>query len=117
MTVERQQELGDAIAWLRLRVGLAQREVAADADCSRVFLQKIESGERFPSAETLDAILAALDASRLELEGLLQARPWADAPNWEREPRRRAATVLAYERSRGKGTWSDPVKKPRRRRR
>lgn len=113
--LERQAGLGDAIAWLRLRGGWTQQELAESAWISRIFLQKIEGGDRSPSAAALERLLRAVGSDRAEIGELMIEKPWEDDPNWEKNPRRRASTVLAYERSRrGQGTWSDPVKRGRR---
>lgn len=113
--LERQAGLGDAIAWLRLRGGWTQQELAESAWLSRIFLQKIEGGDRFPSDAALERLLRAVGSNRAEIGELMIEKPWDTDPNWEKKPRRRAATVLAYERSRrGQTTWSDPVKKRKR---
>jgi transcriptional regulator with XRE-family HTH domain len=109
----RRPQLGDALAWLRDRARLTQRAAAEDAGVSRIYLQKLEGGERAPSLETLDTILAALGSDRDELEGLLASRPWASAP---RRPAVRSRVrarpeeyVRAAEAALAPAQWSSPI--------
>jgi transcriptional regulator with XRE-family HTH domain len=109
----RRPELGDALAWLRDRARLTQRAAAEDAGVSRIYLQKLEGGERAPSLETLDTILAALGSDRDELEGLLASRPWAASP---RRPAVRSRVrarpeeyVRAAEAALAPAQWSSPI--------
>ncbi len=111
--VYRRPELGDALAWLRDRARLTQRAAAEAAGLSRIYLQKLEGGERSPSAEKLDALLVALGSGRDELEGLLASRPWAAAPPRptvrSRAPARPEEFVRAAEAAFAAGPWSSPV--------
>lgn len=109
----RRPELGDALAWLRDRARLTQRAAAAAGGVSRIYLQKLEAGERAPSLDTLDALLAALGSNRDELEGLLAARPWAARPPRppvrSRAPARPEEYVRAAEQALAAGAWSTPI--------
>src|SRR5918911_3113472 len=78
--VYRSPALGEALAWLRDRARLTQRAAAEAAGVSRIYLQKLEAGERSPSLDKLDPLLAALGSDRGELEALLASRPWRNAP-------------------------------------
>jgi transcriptional regulator with XRE-family HTH domain len=111
--VYRREGLGDALAWLRDRARLTQRAAAQAAGLSRIYLQKLEGGERSPSSARLDALLAALGSNRDELEGLLAARPWAAAPTRaavrSRAPARPQEYVRAAEAALASAPWSSPV--------
>jgi transcriptional regulator with XRE-family HTH domain len=111
--VYRRPELGDALAWLRDRARLTQRAAAAAAGLSRIYLQKLEAGERAPSLDKLDALLGALGSDRDELEGLLAARPWLAAPRRppvrSRAPARPEEYVRAAESALASGSWSSPI--------
>lgn len=109
----RRPGLGEAVAWLRDRARLTQRAAAEAAGLSRIYLQKIEAGERFPSPGRLDALLGALGSNRDELEALLAARPWAAAPA-RRVVRSRARAkpeefVRAGEAVLAGAPWSSPI--------
>jgi transcriptional regulator with XRE-family HTH domain len=111
--VYRRPELGEALAWLRDRARLTQRAAAEAAGLSRIYLQKLEAGERSPTLDTLDALLETLGSERDELEALLAARPWAAAPP-RRAVRSRARArpeeyVRAAEAALGSTQWSSPV--------
>ncbi len=109
----RRPGLGQALAWLRDRARLTQRAAAAEAGLSRIYLQKLEAGERAPSPAKLDDLLRALGSSREELEGLLSARPWAAAPPRRRvrsrAPARPEEYLRAAEAALAAGPWSSPV--------
>ena len=109
----RRPGLGQALAWLRDRARLTQREAAAGAGLSRIYLQKLEAGERAPSPAKLDDLLGALGSNREELEGLLSARPWTAAPQPKavrsRAPARPEEYVRAAEAAFAGGPWSSPV--------
>jgi transcriptional regulator with XRE-family HTH domain len=109
----RRPGLGEALAWLRDRARLTQRAAAAEAGLSRIYLQKLEGGERAPSPEKLDDLLRALGSDRAELEGLLEAQPWAAAPPRRavrsRAPARPEEYVRAAEAALAGGTWSSRV--------
>ena len=111
--VYRRPELGEALAWLRDRARLTQRAAAEAAGLSRIYLQKLEAGERSPALDTLDALLETLGSGREELEGLLAARPWVAAPARRavrsRAPATPAAYVAAAEAALGAAPWSSPV--------
>jgi transcriptional regulator with XRE-family HTH domain len=111
--VYRRPELGEALAWLRDRARLTQRGAAEAARMSRIYLQKLEGGERSPSIDKLDALLAALGSSRDELEALLAARPWANAPPRQavraRVRARPEAYVQAAEAALAPAMWSSPI--------
>jgi transcriptional regulator with XRE-family HTH domain len=111
--IYRRPELGDALAWLRDRARLTQRAASAAAGVSRIYLQKLEAGERAPSLDKLDDLLGALGSDRDELEGLLAARPWTAAPRRppvrSRAPARPEEYVLAAEAALASGSWSSPV--------
>jgi transcriptional regulator with XRE-family HTH domain len=111
--VYRHAELGEALAWLRDRARLTQAAAAQSAGVSRIYLQKLEAGERSPSVEKLDALLHALGSDRDELGGLLAARPWASAPPRQRvrsrAPARPEEYVRAAEAALGPGPWSSPI--------
>jgi transcriptional regulator with XRE-family HTH domain len=111
--VYRRPELGDALAWLRDRARLTQRAAATAAGLSRIYLQKLEAGERAPSLDKLDDLLGALGSDRDELEGLLAARPWVAAPRRPpvrtRAPARPEEYVRAAEAALASGSWSSPI--------
>jgi transcriptional regulator with XRE-family HTH domain len=111
--VFRRPGLGEALAWLRDRARLTQRAAAEAAGLSRIYLQKIEGGERAPALDKLEALLEALGSSRDELEGLLAARPWAAAPPRHavrsRAPARPQEFVLAAEAALAAAPWSSPI--------
>ena len=110
---DRRPGLGQALAWLCDRARLTQRAAAAEAGLSRIYLQKLEAGERAPSPAKLDDVLLALGSNREELEGLLSARPWATAPPRRpirsRAPARPEEYLRAAEASFAAGPWSSPV--------
>jgi transcriptional regulator with XRE-family HTH domain len=111
--VYRRPGLGEALAWLRDRARLTQRAAAESAGVSRIYLQKLEAGERSPSLDRLEALLAAVGSDREELEGLLAARPWANAPS-RRVVRSRARArpeeyVKAAEAALAPAQWSSPL--------
>jgi transcriptional regulator with XRE-family HTH domain len=105
--------LGDALAWLRDRARLTQRAAAERAGFSRIYLQKLEAGERAPSLDRLDNLLGALGSNREELEGLLASRPWNAAPPRQmvrsRAPARPEEYVRAAEAALSSGSWSSPI--------
>ena len=109
----RRPDLGDALAWLRDRARLTQRGTAEAAGVSRIYLQKLEAGERSPSLDKLDALLAALGSSREELEALLASQPWVAAP--PRQPVRARVRarpeeyVRAAEAALAPARWSSPI--------
>jgi transcriptional regulator with XRE-family HTH domain len=109
----RRPELGEALAWLRDRARLTQRAAAEFAGVSRIYLQKLEGGERSPSLEVLEGLLAALGSDRDELEALLASRPWTSAPR--RPPVRSRARarpeeyVRAAEAALAPVQWSSPI--------
>ena len=109
----RRPGLGQALAWLRDRARLTQRAAAAEAGLSRIYLQKLEAGERAPSPARLDDLLGALGSNREELEGLLSARPWAAAPPRRavrsRAPARPEEYARAAEGALADGPWSSAV--------
>lgn len=135
--VYRHPELGEAVAWLRDRSRLTQRALAEAVDVSlrerwrarpsgerrppsepesffsRIYVQKIEGGERAPATDKLDALLEVLGSNREELEGLLAARPWATAPPRERMRSRARAKpadfIRAAEDALAAGPWSSPI--------
>jgi transcriptional regulator with XRE-family HTH domain len=109
----RRPELGYALAWLRDRARLTQRAAAEAAGLSRIYLQKLEAGERSPSLAKLEALLAALGSDRDELAGLLEARPWSAAPPRSpvrsRAPAAPAAYVAAAQAALSDASWSSPI--------
>jgi transcriptional regulator with XRE-family HTH domain len=109
----RRAGLGDALAWLRDRARLTQRSVAEVAGVSRIYLQKLEGGERSPSLDTLESLLEALGSDREELEALLAARPWASAPPRPRVRSRARARPEEYARAAesalAAAAWSSPI--------
>jgi transcriptional regulator with XRE-family HTH domain len=114
--VYRRPELGEALAWLRDRARLTQRAAAAVAGVSRIYLQKLEAGERSPSLHRLDSLLAALGSDRDELDALLASRPWAQAPP-RRPVRARVRArpeeyVRAAEAALAPAMWSSPIEAP-----
>lgn len=111
--VYRRPELGEALAWLRDRARLTQRAAAEAAGLSRIYLQKLEAGERSPSLDSVDALLAAFGSDRNELEALLASRPWGAAPT-RRVVRSRARArpeeyIRAAETALAPEQWSSPV--------
>jgi transcriptional regulator with XRE-family HTH domain len=111
--VYRSPELGEALAWLRDRARLTQRGAAEAAGVSRIYLQKLEGGERSPSLDRLDALLAALGSDREELEALLASRPWSKAPPRQavrsRVRARPEEYVRAAEAALAAAVWSSPI--------
>jgi transcriptional regulator with XRE-family HTH domain len=109
----RRPELGQALAWLRDRARLTQRAAAEAAGVSRIYLQKLEAGERSPSLDTLEALLSALGSDRNELEALLASRPWASAPPRpavrSRARARPEEYVRAAEAALAPAQWSSPI--------
>jgi transcriptional regulator with XRE-family HTH domain len=109
----RRPELGQALAWLRDRARLTQRAAAEAAGVSRIYLQKLEAGERSPSLDTLEALLSALGSDRDELEALLASRPWASAPPRpavrSRARARPEEYVRAAEAALAPARWSSPI--------
>ena len=109
----RRPELGQALAWLRDRARLTQRAAAESAGVSRIYLQKLEGGERSPSLATLEAVLTALGSDRDELEGLLVSRPWASAPPRpvvrSRARARPEEYVRAADAALAPPQWSSPI--------
>jgi transcriptional regulator with XRE-family HTH domain len=114
--VYRSPELGEALAWLRDRARLTQRGAAAAAGVSRIYLQKLEAGERHPSHAKLHDLLAALGSDRDELEALLASRPWAAAPPHPpvraRVRARPEDYVRAAEAALAPAQWSSPIAAP-----
>jgi transcriptional regulator with XRE-family HTH domain len=111
-------ELGRALAWLRARVRLTQREVVQRVQgrgetLSEVYYQALETGKRRPRPQKLDAILAALGSDQDELEGLLAWTPWEHAPPTRARIRtdtpKPAAYLAAAEDALGGGVWSSEV--------
>ena len=111
--VYRRPELGQALAWLRDRARLTQRAAAQGAGVSRIYLQKLEAGERSPSLERLDPLLVALGSDRDELEALLASRPWSSAPPRaavrSRVRARPEEYVRAAEAALAPAMWSSPI--------
>lgn len=116
-----QPEIGLALAWLRARSYLTQKEVvegaaSAGETISDVYYQMIETGKRKPSAPKLSALVQALGSDREELEGLVAARVWEGAPRggyrFSRRPRPEVygrAAMEALADVNGSGQWSSPV--------
>jgi transcriptional regulator with XRE-family HTH domain len=109
----RRPELGEAVAWLRDRARLTQRAAAEAAGVSRIYLQKIEAGERAPATDKLAALLDVLGSNQEELENLLASRPWAAAPPRQRVRARARAKpadfIRAAEAALAAGPWSSRV--------
>jgi transcriptional regulator with XRE-family HTH domain len=109
----RRPELGQALAWLRDRARLTQRAAAESAGVSRIYLQKLEGGDRSPSLATLEAVLTALGSDRDELEGLLASRPWGSAPPRavvrSRARARPEEYARAAEAALAPAQWSSPI--------
>ncbi len=61
------QGLGKALRWLREKRGLRQYEAAERAAITKAMLSAYETGKQKPSLDTLEKILAALDAGLVEL--------------------------------------------------
>lgn len=57
----------------RIRKGLAQRDVARDAQIDRAYISRLESGERYPSRETVGALCGAMNLSPLDAERLYRS--------------------------------------------
>lgn len=111
--VYRRPELGQALAWLRDRARLTQRAAAQRGQVSRIYLQKLEAGERSPSLEKLESLLVALGSDRDELEALLASRPWTSAPPRPavraRVRARPGEYVRAAEAALAPVMWSSPI--------
>jgi len=65
--------LGTSLRSLRLRRGLSQEALAADADLHRTYLGGVERGERNPSFLAITRILVALNANWTELATAIDA--------------------------------------------
>jgi hypothetical protein len=119
-------DLARALAWLRARVRLTQRQVdervreqqgarppAERETLSEVFYQALETGKRKPRLAKLEAILAALGSDRAELEGLVASRPWEHEPPTRARIRAHTPKPAAYLAAAGDalagGVWSSPV--------
>ncbi len=61
------QGLGKALRWLREKRGLRQYEAAERAAITKAMLSAYETGKQNPSLDTLEKILAALDAGLADL--------------------------------------------------
>ena len=58
------RKIGERIRALRVAKGLTQDELATTADLSRIYVQKLEAGERVsPSFPALDRLARALNAT------------------------------------------------------
>lgn len=77
-------QLGPALAWLRARQRLTQRDVAERAStqtsCSPAYYADLERGRRAPSTRMLGAVLSALASDEAELSGILTTQPWQRTP-------------------------------------
>jgi transcriptional regulator with XRE-family HTH domain len=113
-----QPALGRALAWLRARMRLTQREVVERVQrrgetLSEVYYQALETGKRRPRLPKLDAILAALGSDRAELEGLLASAPWRHTPPTRARIRadtpKPAVYLAAAEDALAGGVWSSEV--------
>jgi transcriptional regulator with XRE-family HTH domain len=111
-------ELGRALAWLRARVRLTQREVVERVQrqgdtLSEVYYQALETGKRRPRLPKLEAILSALGSNHEELEGLLASAPWDHTPPTRARIRadtpKPAAYLAAAEAALADGVWSSEV--------
>lgn len=63
-------ELGQKIKRMRINRGLTQEELSEKIDISQRALSRIENGENFVSADTLDKLLLALNTTTEELFSL-----------------------------------------------
>ena len=76
--------------WLKRRrrgMGLTQRQLAAQINCSTVMLKKVEAEERRPSAQIVERLAEIFNISPIEKVNFLQfARgDWKSAPTSQRE--------------------------------
>jgi transcriptional regulator with XRE-family HTH domain len=72
------RDLGQQIKWLRERREMTQEQLATQAELSRIYIQKIELGERVsPSLPALQRIAAALGAT-LRIDLVAGRRPRRD---------------------------------------
>jgi transcriptional regulator with XRE-family HTH domain len=107
--------LAPALRYLRLRAQLTQQAVcdavrASGGEISVIYLSMLERGQRNPSPQMLDRLLAALDSDRDELTQLHQQQPWASArmiaassaPRMRPQPPSRPASTTA-------APWSSDV--------
>lgn len=74
-------DLPQALAWLRARQRLTQKDVASDvsdsgASLSVSYYAELERGRSAPSKKTLGAVLDALGSDEAELAGILETKPW-----------------------------------------
>jgi transcriptional regulator with XRE-family HTH domain len=69
--MDRFENLGFALRWLRNRQGRSQREVAAAAEITKAMLSSYETGKALPTLPTLSKILVALGADLPELHAAL----------------------------------------------
>lgn len=84
---DKNPQLPAALRWLRHEARMTQSEVAAAArahghSLSDVYYRQCESDSvpKYPSVETLDAILEAVGSNQAELEQVLAAPPWEETP-------------------------------------
>lgn len=85
--------LGKALRWLRARQDKRQYAVAQQAGITKAMLSAYETGKQKPSLETLDKVLAAMEADLVDLHDAL--------------------LVVADPRSRGEAPPAPPARSPR----
>lgn len=59
--------VGKAVKLYRISKDISLEDLAKQADISKSYLHKIESGERNPSSEVIHALADALDISAIDL--------------------------------------------------
>jgi transcriptional regulator with XRE-family HTH domain len=101
-----------ALRWLRDRANLSQeqvseRVVASGGKCSLSYYRQCERGERTPSHAMLTAVLDAVSSDHVELDGLLETRPWEGL----RSPGAHRGGLVALQ-SHHDDAWAPPAQTP-----
>lgn len=84
-------QLAIAIAQLRERRGMSQRDLARETGIKQPQIARLEKGDQLPTLDTLWRLLSALDA-RMELgpHGRIIVRPLSQRNSRRASPKRRA---------------------------
>lgn len=84
-------QLAIAVAQLRERRGMSQRDLARETGIKQPQIARLEKGDQLPTLDTLWRLLSALDA-RMELgpHGRVTVRPLSQRTSRRASPKRRA---------------------------
>lgn len=84
-------QLAIAVAQLRERRGMSQRDLARETGIKQPQIARLEKGDQLPTLDTLWRLLSALDA-RMELgpHGRVTVRPLSQRASRRASPKRRA---------------------------